>query len=70
MKRAIITGPTGAIGISLIKCLLDKDIEVLAIVRKGSSRAKNLPNHNKLTVLECDLSNLEKLKLDNQKYDV
>ena len=47
MKRAIITGATGMIGITLINYLLEKDIEILAIIRKNSRRKINLPNNKK-----------------------
>jgi nucleoside-diphosphate-sugar epimerase len=36
MKRVIITGPTGAIGIALIQHLIDNKVEVYAVCRKGS----------------------------------
>ena len=61
MKRAIITGPTGSIGIALIQELIFQDIEVIAVCRPGSRRISNLPQHEKVTNVECDLSNLGKL---------
>ena len=42
MKRAIVTGATGMIGTALVKELLRSDIEVTAIVRPDSDRAKCL----------------------------
>ena len=36
MKRAVITGPTGSIGIALINELEANGIEVVAVVRPGS----------------------------------
>lgn len=71
IKRAIITGPTGAIGTALIAELICNDIEVLAIVRNGSNRISNIPNSDKVKVIECDLSELDRLQNeDNEKYDV
>ena len=42
MKRAVITGPTGSIGIALINELEANGIEVVAVVRPGSKRADRI----------------------------
>lgn len=71
MKRAIITGPTGSIGIALIQELISKDVEVIAVCRPGSRRISNLPKHKKVTVVECDLNNLVELsEMDIPTCDV
>ena len=36
MKRAVITGPTGSIGLALINELVSNGVEVVAVVRPGS----------------------------------
>lgn len=71
MKRAIITGPTGAIGVALIQTLIDQNVEVLAVVRKGSKRINNIPQSEYVRIVEFDLSELNKLS-ENEKdsYDV
>lgn len=69
MKKVVITGATGMIGRTLIEYLLKKDIEILAIIRENSKRGKNLPNHEKLKVVECSLENLYKLENIKEKYD-
>lgn len=70
MKRVIITGPTGAIGIALIKHLLSNNIEVLAICRKDSKRMIYLPNHPLLSILQMNLSELYLLPAQISKsYD-
>lgn len=51
----VITGPTGAIGIALIKKCVEQNIEVLAICHKGSKRAHNIPVNSLVSVLELDL---------------
>lgn len=61
MKKAVITGPTGGIGIFLINELIKNGISVKAICRPGSGRRKNIPKDAKVEVIECDLSNLDKL---------
>ena len=61
MSKAIITGATGMIGIALMKILLKKDYEIIAIVRPNSKKIDNIPKNNRITIIECDLSNLSSL---------
>ena len=70
MKKAIITGATGMIGIALIEYLIEKNVEVTAIIRENSNRLKYLPNNSKLNILECNLDKLHKFKLEKNDYDV
>lgn len=62
MKRAIITGATGMIGIALINRLLKEDIEITAVVRPNSKRAGRIPKNSKIKIVECELSSLDTLK--------
>lgn len=62
MKRAIITGPTGTIGVALTDILTKNGCEVYAICRPNSSNIKHLINRTNLHVIECDISNLLDLK--------
>lgn len=55
MKRVIVTGGTGVTGVALVRYLLSKDIEVIAIVRKNSSRERYLPQSPLLHIVYCDL---------------
>ena len=61
MNAAIITGPTGSIGLALIETLLKNNVKVIAVVRKNSRRADRIKEGDNLVKLECDLSELEKL---------
>ena len=61
IEKAIVTGPTGAIGIALSKLIADQGIRVYAIVRPGSDRAKRLKKINGIIIIECDISNLKSL---------
>jgi nucleoside-diphosphate-sugar epimerase len=61
MKRAVITGPTGAIGIALIERLIRENVEVIAVVRPDSSRKSRIPASPLVRVVECDLSELDTL---------
>lgn len=69
MKKVVITGATGMIGRTLIEYLLEKNIEILAIIRENSKRGEKLPKHEKLKVVECNLENLYKLDNIEEKYD-
>lgn len=70
MKRVVITGPTGEIGIALIHRLIQERIEVLAICRPGSHRKDLIPQSPYVRVIECDLSNLKELCIPKETYDV
>lgn len=58
MKRAIITGATGTIGIALVKELIAYGIEVLVFCRKSSKRNNQIPEHPLVTKMYCSLDNL------------
>lgn len=71
MKRAIITGATGAIGIALIHELISNGIEVLIFCREGSKRNAQIPNHDLVTKCNCNLSELKDVQNSTGKnYDV
>ena len=55
MKRAVVTGPTGAVGRALLKRLLSEGIEVLTLCRPGSGRSADIPDHPLLTKAEAGL---------------
>lgn len=61
IHSAVVTGPTGAVGLALCAELLAQGCTVYAVVRPGSSRAGRLPRHEKLCILECDMSEAERL---------
>ena len=66
MKKVIITGPTGTIGVALADVLTKNNCEVYAVCRPGSGNIKNLKKHKNLYIIECDVSNLLSLK---NKFD-
>ncbi|BBK75640.1 NAD-dependent epimerase/dehydratase family protein [Clostridium butyricum] len=70
MKKVVVTGATGIIGISLIKYLIINSIEVLAICRPKSDKIKNIPKNNLVKIIECDIDNLSSVsERINEKYD-
>lgn len=71
MKKAIITGATGAVGMALIQELIKQNIEILVLCREGSKRKQQIPKHPLVTIKNCALDQLEKVENDtNQSYDV
>lgn len=62
IKKAIVTGPTGAVGVALINELINNDVTVFAFCRKGSKRITNIPKHERVHVLECDMSEYETIE--------
>lgn len=83
MKRAILTGATGMIGMALTKELLKNEYEVLCIVRPDSGRLDSFRSemadfvirenlHQKLHIVLNDLSNLgsdEAAEVINKTFD-
>lgn len=65
MKTAIITGITGQDGAYLTRLLLNKRYKVIGLIRShyGSnlSRLKYLDVHDKIELIECDLSDLSQV---------
>lgn len=61
IQTAVVTGPTGAIGIALCEKLLRENVTVYAVCRPGSSRIKDLPKATALHVVECDAKELATL---------
>lgn len=61
MKKAIITGPTGGVGISLIKELIEHDFLVTAVCRPGSNRIGAIPDDERVTVVQCSADELGSL---------
>lgn len=61
IQTAVVTGPTGAIGIALCEKLLRENVTVYAVCRPGSSRIKDLPKAAAFHVVECDAKELATL---------
>ena len=61
MKKVIITGGAGFIGTSLVKALLDNDIEKILIIDDLSTGSKsNLDNLLSNKKIECDFFTIQK----------
>lgn len=64
VRRAIVTGATGMLGIALTNRLLDEGYEVICVVRPSSSRIGNIPSDDRITVVELDLDDISYLPSD------
>ncbi|MEQ8235803.1 MAG: NAD-dependent epimerase/dehydratase family protein [Syntrophomonadaceae bacterium] len=71
MKRVIITGATGVVGVALTEYCIHNDVKVTAVVRPDSENLYRLPEDNTLDIIECDLNNIDRLpSLLDGKFDV
>ncbi len=71
MKRAMITGATGAIGTALLQTLIAEGIEVLVFCRPNSNRKHRIPEHPLVTIKYADLTEFANVENDTGKtYDV
>lgn len=61
MKRVVITGPTGAIGMALIEYLSIRNIEVIAVVRGDSRRKNQIEESETVMKVECALEEINEL---------
>ncbi len=61
MKRNIITGATSMLGVALIEECVAHGIEVVALVRRNSSKTTVLPSSPFVTVIEADLNDLKSI---------
>lgn len=69
--KAIITGATSMIGLALIDYLIKKNVEILAVVRKGSKKNKLIPKNEKVKILKVSsLRNIQNLSNNDGNYDV
>lgn len=68
MNNIIVTGATGCVGSAVVRQALAKDMGVTCIVHKGSKRLSNLPLDERVKIVECNLSDYNKLELDGE-YD-
>jgi nucleoside-diphosphate-sugar epimerase len=61
MKNVVITGATSFIGIYLIRALLEKDYNIIAVVRRNSNNIAKLPKSKKIKIVELDMNETNKL---------
>ncbi|MDD7416114.1 MAG: NAD(P)-dependent oxidoreductase [Spirochaetales bacterium] len=69
MKKILLTGATGMIGSAIIREAIKQNYEITCLVRKDSSRIKNIPNSPQVKIVDCNITDYSSLVLDD-KYDV
>ena len=70
IRRALITGPTGGVGINLIEELIAAGITVTAVCRPESTRIAEIPKSSFVNVMMCPSDALLTLpRLCGQTYD-
>lgn len=68
--KAIITGATGMIGLSLVNKLLEENVEMLLIIR-DTKRVNRIPKSKLIKIKYCDLKDYNTIVNDeNETYDV
>lgn len=70
MKKVIITGATGAIGMALLNKCVEEHTKVLIICHRNSMRIKNLPKNKFISVIEANLAELSDINVPSYSYDV
>lgn len=63
IKRVVITGPTGAIGMALIERCLKENIEVVAIIHSDSKRKKRLKKFPHVHIIERNIDEYDSLNI-------
>ncbi len=58
IERAIVTGPTGAVGTALCRTLAERGVRVYAVCRPDSARTDALPKHENISLVKCDLADM------------
>lgn len=71
LKKVIITGPTGAVGVAVINELVEQGAEVVAVCRCDSKRISSIPQNKQVKIVECNLEEIEKLPelVEGRNYD-
>ena len=60
IRKAVVNGPLGTVGLALVKCLLEKGIETWAVCYPGDKRIARLPEGAR--IVECDMREIASLK--------
>lgn len=61
VKKAIVTGATGMLALALMRKLSRERYKIYAVVRPNSNRIPNIPKTDNITVVECDINDIETL---------
>lgn len=70
VKKAILTGGSGPIGLALIQRLLKENVEILLLQREHSAKRMYLPEDKRLHIEYCTLEELKSYVPTTHDYDV
>lgn len=69
LKKVLVTGGTGVTGVALVRCLLNKKVKVVTLVRKGTFRLKYLPTDDaNLEIINCNMEDYPVIGAVLKKY--
>lgn len=68
MKKAVITGATGAVGTALVNKLIQENVEVLVLVRRNG-RVDKIPQHPLVKIGYCALDEMADYQPEENDYD-
>ncbi len=69
MKKVVVTGATGFIGVHLVRLLVNRGYSVICIVRPGSRNIAKLPKNDNITVLPVEMSDYDKIQKEAGDID-
>lgn len=69
LKKAIITGATGSIGLALIECLIKNNISVTVFLNPQSARNDEILNNFLINKIFCDINNYDNVAIDETDFD-
>lgn len=69
MQNIILTGATGMIGSAIVREALKQNYDITCLVRKNSSRIENIPQSERVHIVDCDITGYGSLELDGQ-FDI
>lgn len=61
IRRAVVTGASGPLGIMLMHECIRNNVKVLAIIRPGSKNRENIPKHELVQIVECEITKIESI---------
>ena len=70
VKKVVMTGGSGPIGLALIRKLLKENVEILLLQREKSAKRMYLPNDKKIHIEYCSLEELKDFSTKETDYDV